>query len=734
MVAGKLPPAGVSLQEGLGTEEPDVPGTSTPASVLLPDDVVAGALGEEERLGEVLRRHGIRALVLLTAVNFLDSLESQAFALLGPEIQADLGLSDTALGGVASLAAALFVVAAVPIGYLADRTRRVPLAAACTAIAGLATLATAAATNTWQLAVARFANGAGKASTLPVHNSLLSDCYPPGSRARVLAGHNLAPPIGALLGPVAVGLTAGMVGGWRGTLSALAVATVVVAGILLLVREPARGSVDREAALGRAVTAEPAPPPSYSAAFARLRSIETVRWLLLGVGVLGFVLVAVPVFLNLLLEEAYSLGVLRRGSLVSVTEVGSLAGVIVGGIAGERLLRRDPPAAIRWFARGTAVYGVVFSLAILIPNLAGLVIGVTVANFILYASTVSVYAFVAAVVPYRIRSLGFALLGIYIFLLGGFLGGIFTGLISDARSPRFALAVVTAPVCVVAAALAGRGSRFVKADISSAVADVLEEDEWRKRRSARGTVPVLEVRNLDAGYDGTPVLFGVDLDVQPGETLALLGTNGAGKSTVLRAVSGLLVPTRGAIRVDGRDMTLSTPVDRIGAGLVQMPGGKAVFPGLTVFENLLAGTHSFAWDRTKVRDRITEVVRLFPALEPKANQPAGSLSGGEQQMLGLARALLLEPRLLMIDELTLGLSPQVVGDLLQALDQVRRQGVSLLVVEQSVSLALEIADRAVFMEKGRVRFEGPAADLTGRDDLLRAVFLGSASGVKGRKK
>lgn len=695
------------------------------ASHTLPEDLLPGAGEPAPPLRAIFRKHGVAALAVLTAVNFVDSLESQAFALLGPDIQRSLDLSDSALGAIASLSAALFVLAAVPIGYLADRVRRVPVAVVCTAAAGLATLATAVSTNGWQLASARFGNGAGKASTLPVHNSLLADTYPPGSRARVLAGHNLAPPLGAVLGPVAVGLAAAAGGGWRVALAGIAVATGLLAVALSRVPEPARGGTDRRAVLGTAERKAGSSPVAYSLAFERLRSIETVRWLLLGVGVLGFVLVAVPTFLNLLLEEQFGLGVFRRGVVFSLTEVGSLAGVVVGGLVGERLLRSDPPRAIRLFAAGTALYGVAFSLSVLIRNLPVLVVCVSVANFVLYASTVSIYAFVAAVVPYRLRALGFALLGIYIFLLGGFLGGLITGLISDARDPRFALAVVTAPVCLLAGALAARGARFVRADIASAVAAIAEEAAEEARVAAEpGGTSALQVRNLDAGYGPVQVLFGVDFDVAPGETVALLGTNGAGKSTLLRAISGLLVPTGGVVRLGGRDITYSSPSDRVRSGLVQMPGGKAVFGELTVFENLLAGTHTFAWDRARVKARIERVVDLFPALADRADQRAGLLSGGEQQMLALAKAFLLEPKILLIDELSLGLSPKVVGDLLQALEQIRKEGVTLILVEQSVDLALSVASRAVFLEKGRVRFDGPADDLRGRDDLLRAVFLG----------
>jgi ABC-type multidrug transport system fused ATPase/permease subunit len=170
--------------------------------------------------------------------------------------------------------------------------------------------------------------------------------------------------------------------------------------------------------------------------------------------------------------------------------------------------------------------------------------------------------------------------------------------VSDARGPRFALVVVSVPASIAAALLTAYGARFVRSDLSRTVEEVREEQAERDRVRGGGEVPVLQVRNLDAGYGSVQVLFGVDLDVREGEVLALLGTNGAGKSTLLRAVSGLLTPTRGVIRLDGRQITFTDAPTRVGLGVVQVPGGKAVFPSLTVAENLLAGAHRYGGTAT----------------------------------------------------------------------------------------------------------------------------------------
>jgi ABC-type branched-subunit amino acid transport system ATPase component/ABC-type branched-subunit amino acid transport system permease subunit len=234
---------------------------------------------------------------------------------------------------------------------------------------------------------------------------------------------------------------------------------------------------------------------------------------------------------------------------------------------------------------------------------------------------------------------------------------------------------------------------------------------------------------LHVSYGPLPVLFGVDFAVQPGEVVALLGTNGAGKSTLLRAISGLTPPGQGRILLDGADITGRSPEAIARRGVVQMPGGRGIFPSLSVADNLRLAAWTFRRDHGAVDEALDRVLELFSVLRLRLREPAGLLSGGQQQMLTLAQALVPRPRLLMIDELSLGLAPAVVGELLgvvRALD-----GPSVVLVEQSVNVALSLAERAVFLEKGTVRFTGPVEDLLHRDDLVRAVFLGGDGGSGG---
>lgn len=722
----------------LDAERDRAAGAAPPAPVVeLPDDLLPGVGGSALSLRATLAAGGVGLVAVLSALNLLDYAGSAALSVLGPDIQRSLGLSDTGLGVIASLAALTFVVGAIPLGVLGDRYRRTTLTAACASVAAVATVLTAGVTAVWQLAALRLFTGAGQASILPVNSSLLADAYPVRGRAKVFSLHNLMPSLGYVVGPVLAGTLATLGGGrdgWRLAFVVLGLLSLLAGVAALFLREPMRGRGDLAAVLGEeeaerlSADRVAEPPVAFGPAVQRLLSIRTLFFLLVGVGVLGFSLTSIPTYFGLLLERSYGLDALARGYAVAGVEAISLIGVVAGGVIGDRLFRSSPPRAVLFMAASSAAFAVLLPIALHLPGgVAALIVGMGIAKLFLALGLVPVYVFVAAVVPTRLRTLGYALLGIYILVLGGLLGNVITGLVSDAHGPRTALVAVSVPAALGAALLTAYGARFARRDLSLTVEEVREEQAERDRVRGGGEVPVLQIRNLDVGYGPVQVLFGVDLDVRPGEVLALLGTNGAGKSTLLRAVSGLMTPTRGVIRLDGRTVTFTDAVTRVGLGIVQVPGGKAVFPSLTVAENLLAGAHRYGWDRRRIVARIDAVTELLPVLGERFDQTAGSLSGGEQQMLAVGKALLLEPRLLLIDELSLGLAPVVVADLLAVVERLKANGVTMVLVEQSLNVALAVADRAVFMEKGTVRFSGSAAELLARGDLARAVFLGSAA-------
>ncbi|MBV8692975.1 MAG: ABC transporter ATP-binding protein [Actinobacteria bacterium] len=246
---------------------------------------------------------------------------------------------------------------------------------------------------------------------------------------------------------------------------------------------------------------------------------------------------------------------------------------------------------------------------------------------------------------------------------------------------------------------------------------------------------LLEARDIDFAYARLQVLFGVSLSVDEGEALALLGTNGAGKSTLLRVIAGLCVPSAGTVTFDGRDVTGCRPDELVRRGLVLVSGGRSVFPDMTVDENLELQALTVRDRPGWVAERRQQVFELFPALARRLQQKAGTMSGGEQQQLALAKAVLLDPKVLCIDELSLGLAPVVVRELMDIVRRLHEGGMTIVLVEQSLNIASELCGRALFMEKGEIRFEGRTADLLKRDDVARAVFLGGGpNGAKPRPR
>jgi ABC-type branched-subunit amino acid transport system ATPase component/branched-subunit amino acid ABC-type transport system permease component len=244
--------------------------------------------------------------------------------------------------------------------------------------------------------------------------------------------------------------------------------------------------------------------------------------------------------------------------------------------------------------------------------------------------------------------------------------------------------------------------------------------------STDATQPLLSCDGVESSYGSFQVLFGIDASVADGEVLALLGTNGAGKSTLLRSIGGLLPPGRGRITFAGNDITMM-PAERVARlGLSVMPGGRGVFPTLTVAENLRLAGWMQRNNRAAAEAALGDTLELFAVLRERWNQHAGDLSGGEQQQLSLAMAFVTRPKLLCIDELSLGLAPAMVGQLIDRVKEIHSSGTAILVVEQSIDVALLLAERAVFLEKGQVRFRGATMGLLERPDVLRAVFLGEA--------
>lgn len=697
-------------------------------------DHLLGASEGELSLKQGLMAGGMFTFTVLLILNALGELESAALTVLGPDIATTFGVSKGTMVFIVSVASAFFVVGAVPLGWLADRVRRGPIIAISTLFFSVMVFLSGLATNVFWLFWARFGTGISKANTIPVHASLLADTYPVTVRGRIAGTIAMAGRAVGALSPLLVGAIAVAAGGvagegWRWAFYLLGLPALVVALVAFRLPEPTRGRWEKQDVL-HTVVDEGAVPISLEAGFARIWQIRTMKSVIVAFSALGFILFPRESLTSFFLEDEFGLDALGRGMVVFSAGVCMAIILPFAGRWFDRLYKEDP-------ARALAMIGyLILPGAVLIP------IQFAMPNAVLFAlvgipTTVAAGAAFAMsgpllqqVVPYRLRGIGTALGTLYIFLIGALGGSLLSALLVGTFGERTTVIVLAVPATLIGGTILIRSSRLIRADIAMVVDDLRREHADHEAMAADPDhIPALAVADVDFAYGHVQVLFGVNFHVEQGETLALLGTNGAGKSTVLRVVAGLGTPSKGSVRFHGRNVTYTTPEQRAALGLQLLPGGRGVFGSMTVAENLEMGGYLLRHDRALLRERSEAVLELFPVLAERRRQLAGSLSGGQQQQLALARVMLHQPEILIIDELSLGLAPVVVGELLETLERLKEQrNQTIVVVEQSLDTALRIADRAVFMERGQVRFEGPAHELAGRDDLARAVFLGREGG------
>ena len=237
-------------------------------------------------------------------------------------------------------------------------------------------------------------------------------------------------------------------------------------------------------------------------------------------------------------------------------------------------------------------------------------------------------------------------------------------------------------------------------------------------------MPLLEISDLHVAYGSIEAIHGVNLSIESGEIMSLIGANGAGKTTTLRTISGLLKPAEGRILFDGKSIAGMPPHRIVRRGLAQAPEGRGIFANLTVAENLALGAYSRT-DHAQVRKDRDRAIEFFPKIGERLSQNAGTLSGGEQQMLAIARALLAQPRLLLLDEPSLGLAPQIVQTIFRIIREINARGTTILLVEQNAHMALQVAHRAAVLEAGEIVMSGTAAELSASDEVRKA-YLGVA--------
>ena len=434
----------------------------------------------------------------------------------------------------------------------------------------------------------------------------------------------------------------------------------------------------------------------------------------LAASIIGFASLAA-----LLYQHAFGLGTVHRAYIAAVTEPVQLVGLIIGARFGSRLITRNPALIMRFLAIAAFVCGGLAAVFALAPWL-WLTI---VANMAIAASLAivgpGVFAALSLGIPPRTRSMGFSMGAIWV--IPGLLVLPIVGAVSDSVGIRPGMLIMT-PVFVIGGVILAGSGRVLNQDILQVWTMAAARSEvFHERRLGR--VKLVLCRGLQVFYGNVQVLFDVDFEVDEGEIVALLGTNGAGKSTLLKAICGVVEADKGAVIFDGRDITHAPPNEIAALGIGLLPGGQRVFPSLTVEENLRAAGWLLRNSADELGARVAQVLDQFPILRTRLMEPASNLSGGEQQMLALGMAFLGRPRLLLIDELSLGLAPTVVAELLPMISRIRDHGTTVIIVEQSVNLALTIAETAYFMEKGEIRFHGPTAELLSRPDILRSVFL-----------
>lgn len=698
--------------------------------VLFADSLLPGVGGEPMGFKEGLVKGGLYTLVVVAIINSLDEIEGAAINVLGPDIADTFNVSNGTITFFSVVSVVFLAFGAGPLGWLADRAHRGRIIGVTNAALAAFAVFTALSVNAFMMFWGRFLSGVSRSSDLTVNPTLLADTYPIQIRGRTYALSAGLSRAAAALSPVLVGSIAALAGGvegWRWVYIALAVAVAVMAVFALRLPEPHRGQWEQEEVLGAKLDDTGQIPISMEAAAARIWRIDTIRFMAIALAAIGFSLFPAQSIQSFFLNEHFGLTAWERGL---ATAPGGALLIIVLAIVGRRFdatFRTDPDKVLRIVGILLLPAAVLVPIQYSMPNvLLFATVGALNAAFV-GAAFAMVQPSIQSVVPYRLRGTGTAVIAFFMLAVGGVGGGLAAAFLQNSLGERTAIIALTVISMPVGGFYMIKGSGRLRRDLSLMVAELQEEQE-HQNDAAVGAIPAIQVRNVDFSYGQVQVLFNLSFEVEKGETLALLGTNGSGKSTILRVVTGLETPEHGVVRLNGHTITFATPEQRARLGIHMLPGGKGTFTGMSIRDNLVMGAYCYRSDKGEVERRIAKVLDLFPALGGRLDDNAEDLSGGQQQMLALARVMLHEPEVLIIDELSLGLAPTTVQSLLELIGSLRAAGQTMIIVEQSIDVALAVADRAVFLENGQVRFEGPARELAERNDLARAVFFGKEGG------
>ena len=689
-------------------------------------------------------------LGVLFAIELLDQATQSAFNVLTPNIRDAFHLTNAGILLIVAIAGASALACTLPIAVLADRTNRVRIALVGALVGAAFSIGLGVAQGVVVATIMLVGISMGQAVIFPTHNSLLADYYPVPARPRIYSAHRSGISIGAIVGVLlGAGLAAAF--SWRAPFFFFAVPIVLVIIVGLRLREPPRGRHEQlelseqmiasergePAPLGDAAPASAPSPdavdlpvekaPSLGEAWRTVWKISVLRRIFIALPFLAAAIAGFTSLASLQYQETFHLDAVERAYLIAPIQLFDLAGLAVGAVIATRLARRDIGLVFRMLAVASLVaagFAVLFALA---PNVPLAFIGNAGIDFSLAIVGPGVLASLSLAIPSRVRSVGFSIGAL--FVLPGFLVLPIIGAVGDAVGFRYGLLILV-PIFVIGGLIVASAGGLVARDVQDVWTSMRIRTQMLLDRHA-GRLPLLAVRELSVGYDGVVVLADVAIEIGEGEIVAVVGTNGAGKSTLLRAIGGVVEADHGAIVFDGRDITHLPPDEIARLGVAQVPGGEGIFPNLRVEDNLRVAAWQGRRRGEHDADMIDEALTTFPTLASRREERAANLSGGQQQMLALAMATITRPKLFLIDELSLGLSPLVVEQLLRAIESMRQSGTAILLVEQSMNVAVAVADHVYVMETGVVRFSGTADELAAHPELLWSVYVQKASEALG---
>lgn len=714
-------------------------------------------------------------LALLTLVYTINVSDQFLLPAMFPLLKREFGLSDTALGFLSGSYLISVTLGTIPFGIIADRYRRTRVIAWGTTAWGLTMLWTGLAGGFVSLLVGRMLLGLWDPCDNPTSQSLLSDYYPVNQRSKVMGVYQVGQLVGFFLLPI--GALMGEAWGWRSAFFFFAIPAFVVAVLAWRLPEPERGVQDRR---HQRLSTDDVVGSVYEgmSALAAYRDIFRSRTYVAGLvsSSLGSVFFGgIGVWTVTFLIRYHDLSVAEGSAAISLFALGGVVGVLVSGNFADYLTHagyRSARVAVAGIAR--LVTAPLLFVAFSVDNTPVMLTLFTFGAMTLVAAIPPLNAVRVDVLHPHLRGRGSSLDAVAQSLCSAFSPVLF-GILADLMGLRSAFLLLI-PLTAVAGvllltvglasyrgdeqriqtqirreaqefgdpdgmqeheqaekvAVSGQGKQLSAPDMKSGIS----KKDARGGESVRQSMqldssemdfrqPLLQIEELNYSYGAIRVLFDVELKLPEGGCHALVGRNGAGKTTLLANIGGLLDGQTGRIFYRGQEIGGVPPDQRVKLGISLMAAGQAMFPSLNVRENIWIGAYPFLTDQSLVEQRFDAVLNVFPNLKTRLSQRAGTLSGGEQQMVALARTLMAGPDLLLVDELSLGLAPTVTEQLLAVVEQIIELGTTILLVEQSIGVAMSLADSVYFMERGSVSFLGSSKEVDS-DELSRWLLEGRA--------